>query len=308
MPHSLPPSPQWFSLSITADPVLTEAIEDFLMGIAGAGVELCVEQPGEKVVLNAWFDKNEQNTGEITDILTAISSFLDELADIFHTETPTIQTTFINDEDWSRTWKEHFKPFAIIPDLIITPTWEKYHAQEKERVIVMDPGMAFGTGHHATTCLSLQLLQKVLTDTKDHSVLDVGTGTGILGMAATLFGARRVLAIDNDPAAVSAARENCARNNLTQGMSVAITPLQDVSGTFSVVIANIVHDVLLALAPDLARLTEKGGHLILSGIIRGDQDVNIISCFTKLKFSLKQQENKKEWTALLFQRDMTPER
>jgi ribosomal protein L11 methyltransferase len=128
----------------------------------------------------------------------------------------------------------------------------------------------------------------------------VGTGTGILAMAAALFGASRVMAIDNDPEAVAAARENRDRNELQQIMEVADTALASRTTPFSLVIANIVHDVLLELAPDLGRLTADGGQLILSGILGGQQVTNIISCFIELGFSLQRQEEKKEWSALLF--------
>ena len=294
------PTRRWLKVSITTDPVLIEAIEDFMVGISGAGVELSVDQPGNQALINAWFDKGQGEQVETDLILHQLSTYLQELADIFEVAAPSIESTFIKDEDWSATWKEHFKPFAIIPGLIIAPTWEPYEAREQEQVIVMDPGMAFGTGHHATTSLSLQLLREALAGRPDSSVLDVGTGTGILAMAAGLFGASRVMAIDNDPEAVAAARENRDRNELQQIMEVADTPLASLTTPFSLVIANIVHDVLLELAPDLGRLTADGGQLILSGILGGQQVTNIISCFIDLEFSLQRQEEKKEWTALLF--------
>lgn len=294
---------QWLKIAITTDPLLTDAIEDFMVGITGAGVELSVDQPENKALINAWFDKGQGDQAETDLILSQLNNYLQELAEIFEVAVPTIETSFIEDEDWSKTWKEHFKPFAIIPGLIIAPTWEPYEPLENEQVIVMDPGMAFGTGHHATTSLCLQLLQEALTGRSNSSVLDVGTGTGILGMAAALFGASRVMAIDNDPLAVTATRENIAHNQMQQVMEGAITPLASLPTPFSLVIANIVHDVLLELSPDLGRLTEKGGQLLLSGILAGQQVSNIISCFAQLGFSLKRQEEKKEWAALLFSKE-----
>jgi len=294
------PTRQWLKVSITTNPILIDAIEDFMVGISGAGVEFTVDQPGNTALINAWFDKSQKDQPEADLILTQLTSYLQELAEIFEVAVPSIETTFIEDEDWSRTWKEHFKPFAIIPGLVIVPTWEQYQTKDQEQVIVMDPGMAFGTGHHATTSLSLQLLQGALRGRENASVLDVGTGTGILGMAAALFGASRIMAIDNDPEAVSAATKNSEINKLQQIMEVEITPLASLTAPFSLVIANIVHDVLLELAPELDRLTADGGQLILSGILAGQQVTNIISCFTILGFSLNRQEQKKEWAALLF--------
>ena len=297
------PTRQWLKVSINTDPVLIDAIEDFMMGISGAGVELAVDQPGETTTLNAWFDKDQEDQPDTNLLLIQLTDYLQELAAIFEVAVPTITTTFIEDEDWSATWKEHFKPFAIIPGLIIVPTWEEYQPREQEQVIIMDPGMAFGTGHHATTSLSLLLVQAALSGRANTSVLDVGTGTGILGMAAALFGASRVMAIDNDPEAVSAAKKNIEINKLQQIMEAQITPLASFTAPFSLVIANIVHDVLLELAPDLGRLTANGGQLILSGLIAGQQVTNIIACFTALGFSLNRQEQKKEWAALLFSKE-----
>ncbi len=290
---------QWLKVAITTDPIMINAIEDFLVGISGSGVEFAVDQPADQTIINVWFDKNQKDQTETDLILQQLRAYLQELAAIFEVAVPVMETTFIEDEDWSATWKEHFKPFAIIPGLIIAPTWEPYAAEADEQVIIMDPGMAFGTGHHATTSLSLQFLQEALAARPNSSVLDVGTGTGILGMAAALFGAAKVMAIDNDPEAVSAARENRDRNNLQTIMTVADTPLASVSTSFALVIANIVHDVLLELAPDLGRLTAAGGQLILSGLLAGQQVTNIISCFTDLGFSLRRQEQKKEWAVLL---------
>lgn len=301
---TFPPNPpcRWLKISIGADPTLSDAIEDFLIGMGDAGVERIADQTGEATLIHGYFDINQEERDTTERILSQLTDYLRELAAIFAVATPVMTTAFIEDEDWSATWKEHFKPFAIIPGLIIAPTWEEYQAGEGEQVIVMDPGMAFGTGHHATTSLSLEFVREALAGKNDRSVLDVGTGTGILGMAAALFGASRVMAIDNDPEAVSAAKENVARNRLQQIMEVEITPLASLTGTYSLVIANIVHDVLLELAPDLGRLTAAGGRLILSGILAGPQVTSIVARFAGLGFSLVRQEQKQEWATLLFAR------
>jgi len=162
--------------------------------------------------------------------------------------------------------------------------------------------MAFGTGHHATTALSLELLKGVLVKRDGASVLDVGTGTGILGMAAVLFGADRVVGIDNDPEAIAAASENVRRNGLEENMSISLTPLSTLVGSFSIVVANIIHDVLLDMAGDLDRLTAGGGRLILSGILTGEQSDNIIQQISKRGFSLTQHLQQKEWSAMLFEK------
>ena len=134
----------------------------------------------------------------------------------------------------------------------------------------------------------------------DQRLLDVGTGTGILGIAAALFGAVEVLGIDNDPEAVSAAKENVARNRLQKSMQVSLAPLSTLEVSYDVVVANIIHDVLVELSADLIRLTTSGGVLILSGILIGEQVESVVSLFTEAGISLKKEQVSGEWAALMF--------
>jgi len=167
----------------------------------------------------------------------------------------------------------------------------------------MDPGMAFGTGHHATTALALEMVSGELKRGGEQiSVLDVGTGTGVLAMAAALLGAERVLAIDNDPVAVSAAAENTLLNKLSDRMVVTGAPLSSVAPQYSLVIANIVHDVLVMLSADLERVTEPGGRLVLSGILHGMQVESIIRRFNEAGFRLIEEQKRDEWAALLMEK------
>ena len=290
----------WLKVTLVSDPVLVEALSDFLEGITGAGVEIVVDDSLLLTKINAFLEKRNPDESETGRILEQLTGYAREVAEIFGVPVPEIENTVIEEEDWGTTWKEHFKPFTIIPGLVIKPTWEDYSAVEDEKVIEMDPGMAFGTGHHATTTLSLELLQAVLPDMAAASVLDVGTGTGILGMAAALFGAERVVGIDNDPEATAAASENVMRNGLEEKMSIASTPLATMPGPFSIVVANIIHDVLLELSDDLDRLTARGGKLIVSGILTGEQTETISKHFSEKGLCLKKRLHKKEWSALLF--------
>ncbi len=290
----------WLKVSLASDPLLVEALSDFLEGVTGAGVEIVVDDSLSLTQINAFLEKRNPDKSETGQILEQLTGYAREVAEIFGAPVPEITSTVIEEEDWGTTWKEHFKPFAIIPGLVIKPTWEEYRAAGDERVIEMDPGMAFGTGHHATTTLSLELLQGVLPDMAAASVLDVGTGTGILGMAAALFGADRVVGIDNDPEATAAASENVLRNGLEKKMSVASTPLAAVQGPFSIVVANIIHDVLLELSDDLDRLTAGGGKLIVSGILTGEQTETISRHFSDRGLCPEKRLHKKEWSALLF--------
>ena len=291
-------TPYWLKATITINPVLENAVVDYLVGVIGASVEQTVENDQPGLCLNVFLEDQTPDKQTRSDIQSKIKTHLTELADIFHVKQPEIFWERLEDQDWSSNWKVHFKPFEITPGLVIAPTWENYTAEEGEGVIVMDPGMAFGTGHHATTSLSLDFIKQILSSNNGCHVLDVGTGTGILGMGAAIFGAESVLGIDNDPEAVRAATENTALNNLCRTMEVSLTPLEKIDARFNLIVANIIHDVLITMAGDFNRLLKKNGNLVLSGILHGEQEENIRRLFEKNGFSLEGRKQQDEWAAL----------
>ncbi len=188
----------------------------------------------------------------------------------------------------------------IVPGLVIKPSWETYQAADNVKIIEMDPGQAFGTGQHESTRMALALLAHRFAEGPPmEKVLDVGTGTGILAMAAVLFGANSAVAIDNDPEAVRVAMENVADNGLADNIVVSTMDLAVVQGTFPLILANIVHDVLVEMAPRFRELCAAGGGVILAGILRGEQEENIIRVYGKRGFSLQKSLHDGEWAALL---------
>ena len=294
---------KWLQVTVTADPALIEPVSDFLIGILGAGVEAAAIDEPDYGTINGYIQDPDPNPAEVKRVLAQVSSYLVELKDIFNVPAPQLNSKIIEDEDWGRSWKEHFKPFAIVPGLVIVPTWEEYVPKPDEAVITMDPGMAFGTGHHATTSLTLEFIRESLKGTTGKQLLDVGTGTGILGMAGLLFNAGNVQAIDNDSDAVKAATENVFFNGMQNKMDVSLAPLSEIADTYDVVIANIVHDVLVSMADDLVRLTEKGGFLILSGLLAETQVGNIREVFCGKGLKLAGEKVRGEWAAVRFVKD-----
>ncbi len=290
----------WLKAGISVNPALEEAITDFLLGAMGASVEQSVDSEGPDICLNVYLEEKSPDPATRHLLQERIRKQLEELADIFQVEQAKISWEEIEDQDWSSNWKVHFKPFAITEGLVIAPTWEQYDATGDEKVIVMDPGMAFGTGHHATTSLSLNFLRQRLSEKNGLRVLDVGTGTGILAMGAALFGAAEVMGIDNDPEAVRAASDNLSLNGLDPVMEVSPAPLETVDKAFDIIVANIIHDVLVKMTADFERLLVAGGELILSGILQGEQEENIIRLYTDCSFVLTGRERQEEWAALLF--------
>ncbi len=291
---------RWLKLTIKTNPVLVESVEDFLLGFPGMGVESGAE--GEKGfgTVIAYLETPDPNVDEVRILLERVSRYLPELANVFDVPAPRISWTMIEEEDWGRNWKEHFKPFAILPGLVIAPSWEKYRPAAGEQVIEIDPGMAFGTGHHETTAIALELVREGLKNReKDLTLLDVGTGTGILSMAAVLFGCERVLGIDNDPDAVSVARENVFANGMMEKIEISDLPPARLNDTYYLVVANIVHDVLVDLADDLVRLTAADGRLVLSGLQLGRQLDNIRMILEDKGMNCEQEVVKGEWGGLM---------
>ncbi len=290
----------WLKAHIEMDPILEDAAIDYLVGVMGASIEQSVDMDGPALSLNVYLEEKSPDAKTQQMLQDKLKDHLKELALIFHVEDPKIAWEHIEDQDWSSNWKVHFKPFTITKGLTIVPTWEEYTATKKEKIIVMDPGMAFGTGHHATTSLSLDFIRQILATGKDQSVLDVGTGTAILGMGAALLGATRVLGIDNDPEAVRVATENVSLNRLDSVMEVSLDPLGQIDERFDLIVANIIHDVLITMALDFKNLLVPGGNLVLSGILHGEQEENIIKTFTDYGFTFVEKMQQEEWAALHF--------
>jgi len=181
----------------------------------------------------------------------------------------------LDEQDWSQTWKLHFQPLRVGERLWVLPPWEPI--PEGAVAVVIEPGMAFGTGGHATTELCLQGIVEFLRERPGASVLDVGCGSGILGIAARKLGAGRVLMIDNDEVAVRVAEENAARNGVPE-IEVAGTPVGEVSDRFPLVVANILAFTLIDLRDEIAPRVEEGGELLLSGIL-ADQAEDVVRAY-----------------------------
>jgi ribosomal protein L11 methyltransferase len=219
---------------------------------------------------------------EIERILKELDGSLLMLSEIgIDTGNPRIELKDVYDEDWADEWKKYFKPIRVSERLTIKPTWESYEPSPDELIIELDPGMAFGTGTHETTALCLRTLEHVIRGGED--VIDVGTGSGILSIAAIKLGAKHVLALDLDPVAVSSAMENSALNGLQDKITVrqsdllqAIQTADDVLGValpVQVVVANILAEIIIYFVDDVYNALESGGTYIASGIITAKEQL-----------------------------------
>ena len=205
----------------------------------------------------------------------------------------------VKEEDWANSWKVYFKPDKVGERTVIKPTWEDYTAKDGELVIEIDPGMAFGTGNHATTALCINLLEKYVTP--GMQILDVGTGSGILAIQAALLGAERVQAMDFDTVAVKAATENTALNHLEDKVSVAHSDLlAQAQGQSDLIIANIVADIIIRLIPDTAAYLKGPRLFISSGIIDTRRD-DVLEALAAGHFQVLEIQEKAGWVAIVAQ-------
>lgn len=224
--------------------------------------------PDEGVIIKAYLLNNHLLEQTLTDIKKAI----DRLTR-FHIDIGKNKVTLneVNEEDWATAWKKYYHPVKVSNTITIVPTWEQYEpANNEELIIELDPGMAFGTGTHPTTTMCVQALEKTVKNS--DFVIDVGTGSGILSIAAAKLGAKQVTAYDLDEVAVSAAKQNIALNHVQQHVTVYQNNLlDDVNEQADIVIANILADVIIRLVNNAAITVKQDGYFITSGIIQQKQ-------------------------------------
>ena len=292
-----------------------DALSEFLMQFAASGVVV-----DNRAVDTFSLDTIEEtpiqtvtcylpDDGALPDTLAAISEFLRESAPSFpgYRYTPP-RTTQVREDDWANSWKEHFKPARIGKRFVIKPSWEEYAPAGNDIILELDPGMAFGTGTHPTTKMCLEWLEAIRFgdppfDTAPPravaTVLDVGTGSGILALGAAKLGAVRIEAIDIDPQAVAVARENLDLNGIGDDVTVSVTPLAAIIGEFDIVVANILAEELVRLREQLVRRIAPGGYLILSGILT-EREQFVVDGFADTGLHPSGCSHEAEWSCICY--------
>ncbi len=211
-----------------------------------------------------------------------------------------IEVVSTREEDWATAWKKYYHPTKVGQKLVVCPTWEEYTPADGEVVMMLDPGMAFGTGTHDTTRLCMQLLEEHVNS--DTLMLDIGTGSGILSVAAALLGAKHCVGCDIDSLAVRTAGENAQLNKVENVTEFVCGDLAEkIDGTFDTICANIVADVIIRLSPDIPSLLKEDGVFIASGIIDERAD-DVIAALDKIGFECTDRRDSGGWVALCAKR------
>ncbi|MCR8870448.1 50S ribosomal protein L11 methyltransferase [Peribacillus frigoritolerans] len=257
------------------------------------------DYPDEGVVIKAYLPVNSFLGDTIDAIKESINNL--QLFDIDLGKN-VVSISEVNEEEWATAWKKYYNPVKISERFTIVPTWEDYTPVSSDELIIeLDPGMAFGTGTHPTTVMCIQALERTVTP--GDLVVDVGTGSGVLSIAAALLDAKRIQSLDLDEVAVQSAKQNVELNNVQDKVSVSQGNLLDgVNEQADIVVANILAEVIMRFTDDVAKVVKPGGFFIASGIIQTKkQDVKeaiIASGFTVEETILME-----DWVAIIAKRN-----
>ncbi len=292
---------KWHELSITVSPEISEAIEDLFrkFGYGGAIIEQPILEGDDAeeytidtdspILVRTYLPADASAEQAITNInrgLAALSLI---------TDLPRLSRREVDEDEWHQAWRAHFPVLRIGKRIVIKPSWRKYTQKAGDIVIKLDPGSAFGSGQHPSTRLCLKELESRLV--KGQTVLDLGTGSGILAMAAAKLGAASVLAIDIDAVAVKAADENVSANRLDKKARVELASLplsRKLNRKFDVVVANLTGTILTKLSPQIPKVIAPGGLLISSGIIDSKLD-STVEAFKSAGLSIERVRKDGDW-------------
>jgi len=281
---------RWAEIIIDVGPEATDAVGAALYAAGCGGFE--VREAAQPPAVAGYLPVDDR----LEDRLSSLKDALARLPEYGVTGAGTDLTLhYVEEADWANAWKAFYKPFRVGRRLVVTPPWEHPDLAPDDIPLVIDPGMAFGTGSHPTTQLCLTALEDYVKP--GASVADIGTGSGILAIAAAKLGAAPVAANDNDPLAVRIARENAAAN----GVSVEVTDTLP-TGQYTVVVANILADVIIGMSRELNGLIEPDGILIVSGIIDA-RESDVQKALEDVGLTHIETRRQTEWVALVLQSD-----
>lgn len=259
---------RYWELSVSVPDDAAEGLTNFVWELGALGV-VEEESPGGAPRLRAFF----ADTPERDDLTTRVRDYLGGLQALGFGAADDPHLAAVADENWAEAWRQHFRPLAVGRGLVIAPPWETPPPNGRLAVTI-EPGRAFGTGHHATTAGCLTALEQIIDRARPERALDLGTGSGILAITAARLGVLSVLAVDEDPDAVASAIANAARNGVCDRVRCVLGDAAAVqTSAVPLVLANLMKPAHLRLAPAYARYVAPGGALVLGGILEPDATV-----------------------------------
>ncbi len=293
----------FWQLSVPTSPEISDGLTNFLWEQGALGV-IEEESPTEPPRVRAFFP----GTASSTTLVRALASYRASLESLgFPVASADAEITPLLEGEWARAWQQAFPPREVGQRLVIVPPWEaELHGDRRRRIpVIIEPGRAFGTGQHGSTEGCLALLEQALGSGRawppGARVLDIGTGSGILAVAAVKLGAPAVLAVDVDPDALAAARQNAERNQCADRLALGLHGPEGLAdgARFPLVLANLLAHTHLSLAGHYARLVASGGSLILGGIL-AEEDHQVVDALALEDFMLRDRLVIDGWTSLLF--------
>ncbi|MFB5662114.1 50S ribosomal protein L11 methyltransferase [Alteribacillus sp. HJP-4] len=282
-----------------ASGVVIEDSEDLIRNWNGAEDEIYDlsenDYPAEGVIVKAYFPVTSFAAETAGELKQTISNLAEHNIKLGKNQ---VSLSEVHEEDWADAWKKYYKPVKVTKTITIAPSWENYHpVSTDEHVIELDPGMAFGTGTHPSTVLALQGIEHAVES--DDTVIDVGTGSGVLSIASAKLGAGRVLALDLDETAVKSASENVKFNKVNDNITVKQNDLLlKIDNKADIIVANILAEIILRMIDDAGRLLKTGGKFITSGIIsRKKEDVK--EALLSKGFIIEETLEMEDWAAFI---------
>lgn len=290
---------RWVEMTVAATASSADAVTGIMIdeGCGGTAVHGSSASVSDEVSVIGYLPVDDRLEARLSRISERIRRLPELGLDLVSDE---LVLKWVEDSDWADGWKQFFKPLHV-GKIVVKPSWEDYQAQPGELIVQIDPGMAFGTGNHDTTQLCLEALQELIRG--GETVLDVGTGSGILAIAAAKLGAGRVVGLDIDSVAVEVAINNVADEGLNDILTIKRADSPEVfDGTADVVVANIIASVIIGMARELREKTRVGGVLVVSGIIL-ERAQEVIERLEQVGMRLMSTMQRGEWAAILFTRD-----
>ncbi|MGX9135328.1 50S ribosomal protein L11 methyltransferase [Rummeliibacillus sp. JY-2-4R] len=251
--------------------------------------------PVDGVIIKAYLPVTSFLAETVEEIKLAITNLINFDINIGANE---VTISEVNEEEWSTAWKKYYHPVKISNRFTIVPTWEIYEPVESDELIIeLDPGMAFGTGTHPTTVMSLQALEKCIT--KDSNVIDVGTGSGVLAIGSAMLGAKHIHALDLDEVAVESAKINVKLNKVQDQIDVVKGNLLDtVKEPADIVVANILAEIIMTFTMDAYTIVKPGGYFITSGIIETKKD-DVKNSLENAGFQIEEVMMMEDWVTII---------